>query len=80
MQIFRVLRVISFLFFFFCFTYEKWTTRYLLLCTSLQIGFPFEKHECRAIFTFTMNIQAFIFRIFGEKITTRDIFQRFPRF
>lgn len=78
MQFFRVLRVISFLFFFFVLLMKN--GRYLLLCTSLQIGFPFEKHECRAIFTFTMNIQAFIFRIFGEKTTTRDIFQRFPRF
>lgn len=78
MQIFRVLRVISFFFFFFVLLMKN--GRYLLLCTSLQIGFPFEKHECRAIFTFTMNIQAFIFRIFGEKTTTRDIFQRFPRF
>lgn len=40
-------------------------TRDLLLCTSLQIAFAFEKYECQAIFTF-MNEYSDV-HIFGEK-------------
>lgn len=54
-------------------------TRDLLLCTSLQIAFAFEKYECQAIFTF-MNEYSDV-HIFGEKImTTRNIFQHFSHF